>query len=175
MQSNKLILGLVWMITSASMAFAEDSYPGDAVFIRQAAVHSMFEVKAGKLALKNAASDDVRTFGGLMLLDNDKIKDQLQMMAKLKEWTLPTTLDTRHQSLVDQFEELKQKDFDREYSAEMDRIHKIDKESFKNAAKFAADPDLRKWAGQVETIIDQHLEQVPVLTRTTTTTIEITK
>jgi len=142
---------------------AEDAYSGDAAFVKETALRNLFEFKAGKLAVERASSDDVRVYGAQMLLDHNKAIEQLQMMAKNKHWNLPVTLDETHQAKLEQFGELTGKDFDREYSIEMTKEHKIAKERFQNAAKFAADADLRSWAGKMEPLIDEHLQHAPTL------------
>ncbi len=158
------ILFTTLVLTMVTLALrSEDAYPGDQPFIKQAAIHGMFEVKAGKLAFENAFSPDVRAFGLLMLNDHKKLNEQLELIAKNKRWNLPVNLDEIHQAKLDQFTELKPADLDREYSAEMAKEHKLEKEHFKNAAKYAADPDLRTWAEAVEKVIDDHLANVPIL------------
>jgi putative membrane protein len=165
----------VFLFSIVSSLHAEDAYPGDSVFIKQAAMHGMFDVKAGKLALRNAGSEDVKVYGGVMVVSHSKLNDQLKMMAKLKGWTLPETLDTTYQALVDEFEDLNRTDFDREYSMEMSKIHSQDKESFHNATKYASDPDLKAWAAQVEPLIKEHIELEPHLVQTTVTRVQIVK
>ncbi|HLX62220.1 MAG TPA: DUF4142 domain-containing protein [Planctomycetota bacterium] len=146
-----------------SSAFAADFYPGDDAFINEAALHGKFEFKAGVLAVKQARSDDVRIFGAQEIVDHTKLNDQLNLLARNKGWTLPSRLDTTHMAMLDQFSESNPEDFDREYSAEMARIYAHDYELFANAAKFAADSDLRAWAAQVQPVIEHHLTSVPEL------------
>lgn len=168
----KTMLAYVFVLLALAVtARAEDTYPGDTEFIKRAAMGGMFEMKAGKLAVEKAASQDVKVFGALMIADHAKVNDSLQLIAKNKGWTLPERLGTTQQAKLDQFAELKPADFDREYSAEMAQAHKMNKESFKNAAKFAADQDLKAWAAGVENVIDQHLKVMPTLTDTTTVII----
>jgi putative membrane protein len=164
---TKILAPILAILAVVSTIQAEDAYPGDATFVKLAATSGVFEIKAGKLALQNAASPDVKIFGALMLADHAKFNDQLQLLAKNKGWILPETLGTAQQSIVDNFAELKLNDFDREYAAEMAKAHRLDKDQFRNAAKFAADADLRAWAAAVEPVIDQHLEHVPQLANTT--------
>jgi putative membrane protein len=151
------------LVCSGFNAFSEDAYPGDLAFVRQANVHGMFEVEAGKLALKNASSEDVRTLGAVMILDHTKLNDQLKMMAKAKDWNISNSLTTKYQTLIEEFTELRRRDFDREYSSEMSTIHKMDREGFENAAKYASDPDLLDWAKQVAPLLNKHTALIPEL------------
>jgi putative membrane protein len=164
MTLKTLIPALTFALICAGLhSGAEDAYPGDLAFVRQANVHGMFEVEAGKLALRNASSEDVRLLGAVMILDHSKLNDQLKMMARAKDWDISNSLTTKYQTLIDEFSELRRRDFDREYSVEMASIHKMDREGFENAAKYATDPDLRDWARQVAPLIDKHTALIPEL------------
>lgn len=174
MQKTLTMMALALLLAGAGALRAEDAYPGDQVFIKQAAIHDMFEVKAGKVAMENASSPDVRLFGASMMKDHSKLHEQLQLIAKNKGWTLPINLDEARQAKLDQFKELSPRDLDREYSAQVAAEHKVERERFKNAAKYAADLDLRAWAADVERVIKEHNDHVPepaLPTTTTTTTV----
>ena len=73
----------------------------DMRFAKNAAVGGMTEVKLGQLAAEKGSSDQVKQFGQKMVDDHSKAADELKSIAAANKMTLPTSLDAKHQAMVD--------------------------------------------------------------------------
>ena len=78
---------------SAASSSAQMS-SNDRTFLEKAAEGGMAEVEFGKLAERNAQSQEVKDFGKRMVDDHSKANDELNQIASRAGATLPTGLST---------------------------------------------------------------------------------
>lgn len=128
----------------------------DMNFMKEAAQGGMAEVEFGKLAQQNAQSDEVKQFGQRMVTDHGNANQQLTSLASSKGITLPTQLDKKDEQTRDRLSKLQGEKFDRAYMATMVKDHDKDVNAFKHEAQNAKDPDLKQFAQQTLTVIEQH-------------------
>src|SRR5262247_3720256 len=88
-------------------------------FFTGAAQDGMAEVALGRLAGKQAASEDVKKFGQRMVDDHSKANDELKHLAKSENITLPTDMDATAKATQQRLAKLSGADFDRVYMEEM--------------------------------------------------------
>ena len=131
----------------------------DTDFFEDAAQGGMLEVKLGELAVKQAASEDVRKFGQRMIDDHGKLNTRLVDLGHQKPGlTIPTELDKKHKALVDKMAQLAGAKFDREYMDHMVDDHQRDVKAFEKQAKDGKDTDLKQLAAtSLPTLLD-HLQ-----------------
>src|SRR4029453_11475848 len=98
----------------------------DRTFASKAAMGGQAEVELGKLAQERASNDAVRQFGQRMATDHGKANDELMQMAKIKNLSLSTELDSKHRQLRDKLAKLSGTAFDRAYMSEMVKDQKQD-------------------------------------------------
>ena len=131
---------------------------GDLAFMNDAAPGGMAEVELGKLAVKQAASNDVKQFAQKMIDDHSKAGEDLKALAAQKKVTLSPELLPAHKQLMEKLSKLSGAEFDKEYVKAMVENHEKDVTAFENAAKTAGDADVKAFATKTLPTLKMHLE-----------------
>ena len=134
-------------------------------FMHKAAMSGMLEVRLGQLAQQKAESKDVKDFGSRMVTDHGKANDELKQIAQQKGVTLPEKLNPRHQKMVDRLSKLSGAKFDKAYMAVMVKDHRHDVAFFKWASHRMKDPDLKNFAMNTLSVIEEHLKMAREIKR----------
>ena len=141
--------------TSISMA--------DTNFILAAAQGGMTEVKLGELASTSGVRDDVKSFGLMMVKDHTAINDDLQALASKKGVTLPVSLDSKHQAMVDKMASLTGSGFDDAYISGMIKAHTKDAKAFKAESAATSDADIKIFLDKSIPVVDAHLQHITAM------------
>jgi putative membrane protein len=128
----------------------------DQSFEKDAALGGMEEVELGNLAKQKASNSDVKQFGDRMVTDHSKANDQLKQVAKEKNIPLPTSLDAKHQAVVDRLSKLSGDSFDKAYMREMLTDHKKDVAAFRRESASGKDSDVKQFASNTLSTLEQH-------------------
>jgi len=128
----------------------------DVEFMKNAAIGGMAEVELGKLAQQRAHSSDVKSFGDRMVRDHSRANDQLTNIAKDRGAQLPQQLDAEHLSMRDRLAKLQGEAFDRAYIKAMVADHDKDMKEFRRAAQTGQDRELKRFARETLTVVEQH-------------------
>ena len=140
----------------------------DLKFVTEAAQGGMTEVKASQVAIGKTTSPQIKEFAQKMIDDHGKVNDQLKSLAEGKGVTVPTDLDSSHQSSVDELANSSGPDFDKAYVKMMVKDHKDAVELFQHYSgavksmfhKPADDADLRDFATKTLPTLQEHLSMV---------------
>lgn len=132
----------------------------DTRFAMKAAQGGMAEVQLGQLAAQKASNPDVKAFGQQMVDDHSKANDQLKSVAAQENMTLPTTLDSKEQSLYNKLQGLSGADFDKMYVKSMVKDHQEDVKEFQKEADKGKDPQIKNFASQTLPVLQQHLSKI---------------
>jgi putative membrane protein len=135
----------------------------DCSFIQAAAQGGMTEVKLGELASTSGKRDDVKEFGHRMVKDHTSINDDLKTLAAQKGVTLPDTLDTEHQRMVDKMSGLSGSDFDNAYIAGMVKDHKSDAKAFKAESSATKDTDIKGFVDKTIPVVHEHMRLIAAM------------
>ena len=135
----------------------------DKDFIHTAALGGMTEVKLGELAARKGTRDDVKAFGQMMVQDHTAINANLRSLATQKSVTLPETLDTEHQGMLDKLTALPDSEFDAAYIAAMLTGHKQVAQDFKAEAADTQDADLKSFVDKSLPVVEAHLKRITAL------------
>ena len=135
----------------------------DNSFILAAAQGGMTEVKLGELAAQKGMRDDVRAFGQMMVKDHTAINGDLKALAAKKGVTLPDSLDTKHQGMVDKMTALTGSEFDGAYIADMMTDHQEDAKEFKAESAATQDADLKSFLDKSIPVVDKHLKRITAM------------
>jgi putative membrane protein len=130
----------------------------DYKFAKKAAVGGMFEVTLGNIAQGNSSNNAVQQFGQHMVADHGKAGQALTQLASTKGAVLPTQLPEKFQKEVDHLSSLNGPDFDKAYITLMVKAHKADEKLFKSASEDVQDADLKAFAANTLTIVQEHLK-----------------
>ncbi len=126
-----------------------------ASFVRRAAQDGMTEVKLAEVAQQKSQSDAVKSFAMHMQQDHSKANSELESLASSKSLTVPTSLDARHQKMVDALSSKSGAAFDTAYANAMVKDHKQAIALFKQAQK-SKDADIASFAAKTLPTLQQH-------------------
>ncbi|MDQ0477013.1 DUF4142 domain-containing protein [Chryseobacterium sp. MDT2-18] len=129
----------------------------DKKFAEAAAKGGMMEVMLGKIAEKNAANEQVKAFGKMMVEDHTKINDELKNWASKGSYKLPASLDASQQKKVDDLKMKKGMDFDKSYTELMISDHKMDIAEFKKEISSGTEASLKSFASAHLPTLEHHL------------------
>jgi putative membrane protein len=133
-------------------------------FVKAVAMSDMFEIQASKIA-EDKGNAGEKSFAVQMVTDHTKTSDQLKALVKSKELnvTLPTALDSSHQSKLDKLQKESGKDFNSDFDAIQVSAHKDAVSLFERYAKGGDNADLKAWAAQTLPALQHHLDMAQKL------------
>lgn len=132
----------------------------DTAFAAKAAVGGMAEVALGKMAAAKGSSDQVKSFGKMMVMDHGKANAELMAIAKTKNIMLPAGLDAEHQAKSDSLSKLSGKDFDLAYVNAMIEGHKKTLALMQSEAANGKDGNLKAFAAKTAPVVQTHLDAI---------------
>jgi putative membrane protein len=157
---KKYLLTFVFAAAFSPFAFAQDTTTvTEAIqFVPMVANSDLFEIESGKLAQKMAQSDAVKTAASEIVTDHTKSSQELEAMAKAAGITFqkPTTLDAKHQQLLDQLSKVDQNGFDAAFSQA--QAHQEAISIFKSYSSGGDQPELKQFAAKGVPVLEQHLQ-----------------
>jgi putative membrane protein len=140
----------------------------DQQFVIEAAQGGLAEVQLGQLAARNASSPTVQEYGQRMVTDHTQANNQLQQIVSQKGMTVPTSLDERHQQVIERLSGLSGAEFDRQYMQHMVEDHAKNVAAFQNQAQQGEDSDLKAFAAQTLPTLQEHLQLARSVAEATT-------
>jgi len=134
-------------------------------YVQKAAMTDLFEVKAGKLALRKSRNEGVRKFASEMVKDHTGTTKKLQAALKKGDLdvTPPTELDATHAQLLQQLQNASAAEFDRTYIQIQLAGHQQALRLHQAYAASGDDAALKKAAAQIAKRVAHHLEQIKAL------------
>lgn len=96
----------------------------DREFIAEMTMAGLFEAQLAQMTVEQAASEDVKAYGQMMLRDHGQANAELAAIARQMKVTPPKTLDRKHQEIVTRLSKLRGPEFDRDYMAVMVDSHR---------------------------------------------------
>ena len=138
--------------------------PTTADFAKEVAISDMFEIESSKLAEQKGNALE-RSFAQQMVTDHTKTSDELKQLVssgKVKA-DLPGTLDSSHQSKLDNLKNASGKDFSSDFDSDQVSAHKDAVSLFERYAKSGDNADLKDWAGKTLPTLQHHLDMAEEL------------
>lgn len=138
--------------------------PATEDFVKQVAISDMFEIQSSRLAQERGDAAD-KAFAAAMVRDHEKTTSDLKSMVSSGDLkvTLPTALDSTHQSKIDKLKSLKGGDFSARYQLDQVSAHKDAVSLFERYAKGGDHPKLKEWADQTLPALRHHLQMAQEL------------
>jgi putative membrane protein len=162
MSKAALMFGAAVFCLGAGQAMAQMS-PADQTFATKAASGGQAEVSLGQLAIKNAASPQVRQFGQQMVTDHTQANQDLQAIARQQNLTLPDKPDAASHAKEQRLQASTGAAFDAAYARDMVEDHQQDIADFQKEAMSGKDPALKAFAQQYLPVLKQHLQMAQTL------------
>jgi putative membrane protein len=147
----------------ASVAFAESqpaaATPSAQDFVNKVAISDMFEIQSSQIALGKQADADTKPFAEKMIQDHQKTTSELKAVVdgSMVKLTLPATLDSEHQKMLDDLNAKSGKDFDTSYDQIQVKAHRDAVALFEAYARSGEDSELKTWAGKTLPSLKEHL------------------
>jgi putative membrane protein len=145
--------------------------PSTQDFVSQAAQGDLLEIESGKLAQQHANDPMMKQFASQLVTDHQKTSDELKGLVnsgKVKV-TLPTALDSSHQSKLQKLNGLNGQDFDRTFDELQTSAHKDATSLFERYSKGGENADLKAFAAKHLPTLQHHLKMAEDLTPSRTT------
>jgi len=163
-----LALGLVLALGGAgSQVFASDATPtvakADQEFVEKANQGGLFEVRSSEIATKRSIGGAEQQFAQDMIDDHGKSNRALANLAAKKGVDIPTTLDKKHEALLEKLGSAADKDLAREYVAMQLKAHKEAVDLFTTESTDGKDVDLRTFASETLPTLQTHLVHIKTL------------
>lgn len=130
----------------------------DQNFVRDAALANIAEIELGRLAVDNAASNEVRDFGRHMIDDHSDALDELHNLAVRMNFDVPNHLDSRHAQTMQRLAGLSGTDFDRQFLDAMIRDHRDVIAKFEARAASQPDNEFKDFANKMLPKLREHLQ-----------------
>ena len=140
--------------------------PATADFVKEVAISDMFEIESSKLAEQKGNAQE-KSFAQQMITDHTKTSTELKGLVgeKKVEATLPTALDSSHQSKLDKLRNASGKDFSSDYNSYQVSAHEDAVSLFERYAKGGDNSALKDWAGKTLPALKHHLEMAENLNK----------
>jgi putative membrane protein len=138
--------------------------PADA-FIETAGVGNMFEIQAGTIASEKSNNPDIRAYGRKMVEDHGQMAIELNSKASIagNVYTVPVTLDAKHQAMIDQLNAASGDQFDALYVDMMRQSHKDTYELLNAMADRGSLANFNEFAADNKEMVLQHLREADTL------------
>jgi len=158
-------LGLLVVCVVVSMrsdyAYAEISMQK---FLENASIGNQFEISSSRMALQKSHSKSIKQFAQQMIDDHIQIGSQMESVLTAEGIATPASdLDSKHQKLLDKFNTLSGKDFDKKYIKNQFDAHKDAVKLFQDYAEKGDNDSLKQFAAQTLPTLEEHMEHVEQL------------
>lgn len=138
--------------------------PATADFVKEVAISDMFEIESSKLAEQKGNAQE-KSFAQQMVTDHTKTSSELKGLVSggKVQATLPTALDSSHQSKLDKLKSATGKDFSSDYNSDQVSAHEDAVSLFQRYAKGGDNSALKDWAGKTLPTLKHHLDMAKEL------------
>jgi putative membrane protein len=153
MQFRYPIIGAV-LILAGSITMV--SAKSDTTFLTDAIQINLAEISVGDLAQKNGGSDDVKSFGKMLVDDHTASNMKATSLAQANGVTPPTEPKAADKQKHDELAKLSGAEFDREFAKAMVKGHEEAIGKFEAESK--GDDDIAKFAQETLPTLQKHLK-----------------
>ena len=143
------------LFATSSTALAQSAQD----FVNKVAISDMFEIQSSQLALSKQADEDTKPFAQKMVQDHQKTSSELKAVVEgsMVKLTLPTTMDSEHQKMLNDLQAKDDKEFDRAYDQIQLSSHQDAVALFESYSKNGDNPELKSWAVATLPHLKEHL------------------
>lgn len=134
-------------------------------FVTQAALSDMYEIKAATIALTKTQSAAIKGFAQQMIEAHGATSAALKTLLPTSGVTapLPTALDSRHATMIEDLQKAGPDKFDEEYLDQQTQAHRAALGLMESYAAHGENPALKTFAGETKPKIQMHLQTVSKL------------
>ena len=158
-----LLLGL--LLIGFTSCKDDEETPRDTVsaqdreFAVQATYSNLAEVAMGQLALTETEDESIRQFAQMMVTEHTQVQDELRYLAESYDLEIPDTLNSEHQALHEELEQLEGYAFDSAYISSQVVAHQQAQQIFQKQIDQGENLDVVELASSTLPHISAHLTQ----------------
>ncbi len=130
----------------------------DKQFLTTASLSDYTEITFSQLALQKSSNAQVKAYAQKMITDHQMLEQKMLPFAQQMGVTPATALDSQHQQLYDQLNQLSGTDFDKQYMSAMDTDHHKSLDNFKTEETSTQVRQMKPVVKQGEKVVAQHTE-----------------
>jgi predicted outer membrane protein len=123
------------------------------------------ENKLSKMALKKSSNADVKNFAKQVIADNRKLEGQVLLPASSEGMTFMPEVPKQTRQAEKQMKKLSGTQFDQLYLIQMDAYVNNDQQVARKAAQTTSVPKVSNVGSQLQTVTQQHQQQIAQLTK----------
>lgn len=129
-------------------------------FVSMQASSDMYEIEAGRLAEQSGTSEEVKSFGAMMVMDHTNSSQMLQaaVMESGQALMVPTTMMPMHQQQLTELQNAGA-NFDTLYAQQQVAAHQEALNLLQTQAENGTVDQLKAFAAETAPIVEGHLEQ----------------
>jgi len=131
-------------------------------FLVKSADARMMDAQEGWLAAQKGSSAAVKSYGKLMMQDQEKLLTAIRTLAKKKNVTLPPGISHKKERGRDNLADESGEDFDKKFIKMMTIDHERDVKLFRKALD-SKDADVRDFAKRYLPMIESHLDKIETI------------
>jgi putative membrane protein len=136
----------------------------DRQFATKAAQSDMTEIKTSQLALRKSKNPQVLSYAREMIQAHTDSTNKLKPIVARLNLTMPKTLGSENQALVNRLSRLSGTQFDREYTTGQAQGHAKTQAAFETELQQGQNSDLKAFANEILPVVTMHLEMVQKMT-----------
>ena len=156
---------LVFALSRAAAAHAAPMSDADKAFVAEVSQGGMYEVELGKVGEEKGQAQDIRDQANTEAHDHEGVGAKLKAIVTGAGMEFPSKLNAKFQDRLDKMKALPNDRFDKEYIADMIKIHDGDGAAFAKEAKGGTNPDLKAFAAQTHAVVARHLGELHANTK----------
>ena len=145
------------MLAAVTAANAQNVTPGDRAFVAKVSQGGMFEVAAGRVAVNQGSTQDVRDFAAAEVHDHLLVGAKLKKISAKAGISFSTALNAEFSARLKRLSSLSGVAFDKAYLDEMSTIHDMDGAAFAKEAANGGNADYRAFGTETHRIVQRHI------------------
>ena len=149
------VLAAANIASAASEASSQDN-----AFVAKVSQGGMYEVQLGKAAEQQGLAQDIKDQGNTEAHDHELVGKALKDAADSAGLQFPTELNPEFKARLAKITAYSGERFDREYVADMKKIHAADGAAFLMEAKNGTNPALKAFAAATFNIVQRHIGEL---------------
>jgi putative membrane protein len=138
----------------------------DSRFLQNAALDAQAQINLGQMIVQKSSNQDLKNLGQRLIVDNNRIYQQLSQIAQRKGMTVPSQPDARQQEMINRLSS--RTDFDHSAARDAARVSDREAKMYQKASDHAQDADVKSFAQQNLPTIQQDQAQAKQVVSTTT-------
>ena len=132
----------------------------DAEFVYEVAAETYAEIMLAELANQKSRSAEARQIAQTLITDHTQSLNELKTLAQAKAIGVPVEATEAAERKVENMAEESDKNFDKEWSAEMLELHERHIERFENRLEDTEDPELKDFISKTLPVFEEHYEHL---------------